>query len=442
MNFMDLIKPYLTQTLMSKAASWLGESESGVGKAMSAILPTIMGSILNKSDNRGFVDGLGSLIGDQRLTQSNVLDDVGSMFTANHAASPIGQLGSSFLGSLFGDKLGGVSQAISQHAGVGVGSVSKLLGIAGPLILGLLGKQSALSGGLSALLGMFGGQKAGLMAMIPGSVGSLLGFGGTAPASAQSSFAANTQAARQEERSGGFPLWILPLLALLGLGGWWFFKGQKPVEQPVTKVVTPEPAISAPVVDTAPAVDPMATAPAVDPMATPAPPADPMASDQVGATSQWGDLGAFSARALPDQVSLNIPANGIETKLLAFIEDTTKAVDKDTWFDFDRILFDTGAATLRPESNEQVGNIAAILKAFPAVTLKIGGYTDNTGTADGNLKLSGDRAGAVMNAIVALGVDAARLSAEGYGQEHPIAENTTEEGRQKNRRVSARVTAK
>jgi OmpA-OmpF porin, OOP family len=417
MNFMDLVKPYLTQALMQKAASWLGESESGVGKALAAILPTLMGTVLSKSSNGGFMDSLSGLLGNSALNHSSVLGDVGSLFGANTAASPIGQLGSTFLGSLFGDKQAQVTQAVSQHAGIGVGSVGKLMGAAAPMLLALLGKQSAVSGGLGALMGLLGGQKAGLMSMIPGAVGGLLGLGGAGAASAASSYSANS--GRSEEKSG-FPLWLIPLLALGGLGAWWFLKA-KP--QDVTPVV-----ITSPVAPVVVPVEPVVV-PAVEPVAAPV-------------VSLFPDLGAFGERMLPGDVKLNIPAMGIESKLVGFIEDATKPVEKDLWFDFDRILFDTGAATLRAESNEQITNISSILKAFPNVQLKVGGYTDNTGTAEGNLKLSGDRASAVMNAIVAQGIDAARLKSEGYGQEHPVADNATEEGKQKNRRVSARVTAK
>ena len=74
--------------------------------------------------------------------------------------------------------------------------------------------------------------------------------------------------------------------------------------------------------------------------------------------------------------------------------------------------------------------------------VRIGGYTDNTGDPAANLQLSQQRADNVMGEISRLGVDPSRMSAKGYGEESPIADNSTEEGRQKNRRISLRVTGK
>jgi K(+)-stimulated pyrophosphate-energized sodium pump len=125
-----------------------------------------------------------------------------------------------------------------------------------------------------------------------------------------------------------------------------------------------------------------------------------------------------------------------------FIEDPGSRPDSATWFDFDRLLFDTGSATLRPESQEQLQNVAAILKANPNVHLKIGGYTDNVGSADQNLTLSDERATNVMHELVRMGVAPNALEAKGYGQEHPVADNSTEEGRALNRRISMLVTEK
>jgi outer membrane protein OmpA-like peptidoglycan-associated protein len=117
-------------------------------------------------------------------------------------------------------------------------------------------------------------------------------------------------------------------------------------------------------------------------------------------------------------------------------------VDKTTWFDFDRLLFDTGSATLRPESQEQLKNIAEILKAYPAVEVKVGGYTDNVGDAASNQKLSEDRAANVTKELVAMGSAQERLAAEGYGEQFAVGDNSTEEGRAQNRRISLRVTRK
>jgi OOP family OmpA-OmpF porin len=99
------------------------------------------------------------------------------------------------------------------------------------------------------------------------------------------------------------------------------------------------------------------------------------------------------------------------------------------------IHFDTGKSTIKPESQKIIGEIAALLKANPGLQVSIEGHTDTTGTAQGNKTLSEARAKAVVNAVVAQGVEAARLSALGWGQDKPVADNATEEGRAKNRRV-------
>ena len=76
------------------------------------------------------------------------------------------------------------------------------------------------------------------------------------------------------------------------------------------------------------------------------------------------------------------------------------------------------------------------------VALKLGGYTDNVGKSSANMKLSADRAKTAMAELVKLGIAPTRLQAEGYGDTVPVADNSTEEGRAKNRRTAARVTAK
>jgi OmpA-OmpF porin, OOP family len=114
--------------------------------------------------------------------------------------------------------------------------------------------------------------------------------------------------------------------------------------------------------------------------------------------------------------------------------DLMEKIDKDGFVAL-YINFDTAKATIAPESDDLLDQVAAALKGGPALQLEVAGHTDNVGSAEANQKLSEDRARAVVAALTARGVAASMLSARGHGQSSPIADNRTEEGRAKNRRV-------
>ncbi|MEO6340473.1 MAG: OmpA family protein [Caulobacteraceae bacterium] len=99
------------------------------------------------------------------------------------------------------------------------------------------------------------------------------------------------------------------------------------------------------------------------------------------------------------------------------------------------INFDTDKATIRPDGRPVVDEIVKLLKGSPALKLSVEGHTDNTGAAEHNRTLSADRARSVMQAVVTGGVEAGRLSARGFGADKPLADNGSENGRAKNRRV-------
>jgi outer membrane protein OmpA-like peptidoglycan-associated protein len=291
-------------------------------------------------------------------------------------------------------------------AGVSSASMSGLLQMAVPLIIGFLGKLNS-SGSLSlgSLAGMLRSEAPNLEKYVPANLFS--GRGQTA------SRAASDVAGGPGLKKSA--LWFV-LLGVLGaiLLSWLVYRALN-----------------------AGNVEPQST------MST-ATQAVGNAASTAGhaANSAWAALGELFKVKLPDGTELDVPRLGVENKLILFIQDPASSANTETWFDFDRLLFDTGQATLQPASQEQLQNIALILKAYPNVNIRIGGYTDNTGDAGSNMKLSQARAESVMAALVALAVDPSRMTAKGYGEEHPVADNSAEEGRQKNRRISMRVTAK
>ena len=99
------------------------------------------------------------------------------------------------------------------------------------------------------------------------------------------------------------------------------------------------------------------------------------------------------------------------------------------------INFETGKSDIKSESQNTVNQVADMLLMNKEMKISIEGHTDNVGTPAANKTLSENRAKAVMNALVLKGVDKSRLSAKGWGQEKPISDNNTDEGKAKNRRV-------
>lgn len=115
-------------------------------------------------------------------------------------------------------------------------------------------------------------------------------------------------------------------------------------------------------------------------------------------------------------------------------EVTTEVIKKLN--DFSKsILFDSSKATIKAESNDKLEEIVKVMNEYSNANFKLEGHTDSTGNVVKNLQLSKDRAAAVKDYLIAKGIDANRLSSEGYGVTKPIASNKTVAGRAENRRV-------
>ena len=106
------------------------------------------------------------------------------------------------------------------------------------------------------------------------------------------------------------------------------------------------------------------------------------------------------------------------------------------------IFFDVNKFDLKTESQVELDKLVQLLKENPTLKIRLEGHTDNVGSATDNLRLSDNRAKAVVGYLVSKGIPAARLQARGFGATQPIADNKTEEGRAKNRRTELKVMAK
>lgn len=104
------------------------------------------------------------------------------------------------------------------------------------------------------------------------------------------------------------------------------------------------------------------------------------------------------------------------------------------------LLFDVNSASLKPGAFDEIQRVATVLNQYPQTNIVIAGHTDSTGSEAYNQKLSERRALSVKNALIGQGVNPARMSTVGYGEGQPVADNSSEAGRQLNRRVEVRIS--
>lgn len=385
---MRLVTPELTRSLASRLGGSRTAVQSGVGTSVAVLIS----GIAHHAGDPGFMMRLFNVV--RESDANGGLKSLPDLAVGAHPSLLLEQ-GAKFVSMLFGLRKTAIEYVVAHYSGLGAFAGSELMSFAAPLTVGVLSQQIRDQGlNVFSFSNLVTSQSARIKSMLPARMDDLFSAG---PIPFEISPPV-VSARRPQMMREVFPILGLFVLALIA----WPLSGGCRSQQP---------APPAPVAQATPAPTP-------------------------------GPLGEFIKRKLPDGTELNIPRLGIENKLIDFIEDSSKSADKTTWFDFDRLTFDTGASTLQPSSAEQLQNIAAILKAYPKVRAKIGGYTDNTGNKNANLMLSENRAVNVMHELASRGVDASRLEAKGYGEEHSVADNATEGGRQKNRRISLLVTEK
>ncbi|MEL6986743.1 MAG: OmpA family protein [Bacteroidota bacterium] len=437
-NLLDMLKSTAGDALIKQASGFLGESESKTSSAVGAIFPALLGSIMQKGSTKSGAESLLGMLKDGGHDGS-IFDNLGGLFSGGAKTDGLLNTGTSILSGLLGNKLGGVVDLIAGAAGIKNGIAGSLLKMAAPLVMSAIGKQILGKGlGISGLMDLLGGQKKYVADAAPKGLGSLLGFAdlgegakkvvtsaaNTASRAAGSAASTATAAANRTVDAGKSGMsnilkYLLPLLLIAGA-----FLGYRACQNNTSLVDEVKDAGSAVVEGAKDAGDAVAD----------------------GAKAA-GNAVADGAKAVKDAVmSISLPG-GAEIKAAAgsFTDKFVKFLggkdgDLNTRFSFDGVNFETGSATLTADSKTQIGNLASVMKAYPGVNIRLEGHTDNTGDAAKNKTLSGQRAMAVKNALAQMGIASNRVATAGFGQEKPIADNGTEEGRAENRRVDVYIT--
>lgn len=438
MNLTELLKNQVTNAIAGKAASYFDAPKSGVTNALDGILPSLLGKVISMSESKSGLDTVMDMVNG---ADNSLLDNVGDLFGSAKKMDGLMKGGSGILSTLLGNNLGSMVDAISKMSGLKGGTSSSLIKLAAPFLMSTLGrvvKEKALDAvGLGKL---FSSQKKSVFGSIPGVLGSVLNLGsdmlGAAKNTGKAAVSTGGRVAEEVVETGvntgkSILRWLLPLFLILLLASYFGFRtGCSAVDKTVDVTKDGVGAVTEGVGNAAGAVA-EGTKDVVSGAAD-------MAGDAASAVAA-GVSSAFSkvndaAKAALDKITFT--AGSVGDQMVNYINGGFKGNPN---FRFKNLNFATGSAEIDAASELEVDNLAAILKAYPGVNISIDGYTDNTGDAASNVKLSQARAEAVKQRLQVKGIGAGRINAKGHGSANPVASNDTEEGRAQNRRIEVTV---
>lgn len=406
-NLVDLLKEQFNDKAVDHLSMLLGENPVVVRKALTGILPTVVGGVAHHIKDPDAPTSLLALL--QTTPASEQLTDTFSDPARTQTAYATGE---PLLARIFGTKTQSIVSALASYSGAKATSITSLLQLTAATLLGLLNQQltgnAQTATGLTALMD---GQADTVGKTMPVALSGVLSLIGIEVVNTETTNLKHaepvTPAPLAATPTTGTPWWRWLLLAL-GLILLLLLLRTCLTDKKTTSTVV-----------------------ATD---TTTRTAAPVNSDTVA--SATGPSVQVDVE-LPGGRRLKVAERSFNANLAGYLAEKPKAPFRT--FTFDNLNFDTNSAAITGESQTHVNDLIEIMKAYPALVIKIEGHTDNTGSEATNETLSQERADAVKAALVKAGIKADRVSTKGYAAEKPTATNQTSEGRHENRRIDVVV---